>query len=111
MDLKLEAKHELNLAWQPGTSVRGDRIVVVVVEVVCRSDQTGSCHRLKHPSVGYRVSRTIGRLNIIEGKIVGAGIPELRVIEDVEYLHPKLQGNALSKLGFLHECEVYLPGV
>ena len=66
---------------------------------------------MKPPCVRYRVPGTISRLNIIEGQVVGAGIPELRVIEDVEYLHPKLQGNTLRELGFLHEREVDLPGV
>ena len=79
-------------------------LLKLFVVVIKPGTATGwSCH--------VTFPRVVCRRDIVKSQIVRAGISKLCVIEDIEYLYTKLQGNSLGELGFLHERQVDLPGV
>src|SRR5579862_1906410 len=109
--LELESQHELNLARQSGTGVRRCRVVIIVVEVHGGVDQAEASRRRQDPLVGYRISRVIGRLRIVESYVVWIRIAILGVIEDVEYLSANLHRQAFCQPGFLGQRQVNLPNI
>ena len=111
LELELEAQHELNLPWQAGSGVGGRGIVIVVIEIICGRDLTQIPCGYDDPCIWNRVPIAIGGLRVVKCEIVGVGITELHVIEDIEELYAKLHCYPLRNVRFFQQCKVNLPGV
>lgn|SRR6266853_453985 len=96
-ELEPESKHELELTRQPGPGIRRRLIVIVVVEVHGRADDS-EIARVGQVCNSVADSRS---WSIIESQ--DAGIGELNMVKDVERLNTQLHRSALRELGFFRE--------
>src|SRR5579863_3891057 len=99
--LEFDANHELNLPRQARTRIWRGRVVVVVIEIVCRGDDT----EISGDGQVCATDRGVVR----QGK--GARVAELNMVQDVEYLRPKLHGNTFGEFGCFHQRQIDLPAI
>jgi hypothetical protein len=97
-DLELHSQHELNLPGQSGARVRRGGIVIVVVKVVGGVDYAKIRSRRGYESLASGIARV---RYVVQLKVVR--VAKLDVIEDVEELHSKLDGESLGYLRFLYK--------
>src|ERR1700731_2493279 len=92
-ELERKAKHKLKLSRQAGACVRGGGIVIVVVEVHRRTDET--------EITGSGQVCGIGSGSVAQCEL--SGITKLNMVENIECLHRQLHRDTLGEFGLFGE--------